>query len=67
MSISNIATHSFVILIEYEETVQDDILIPLGLSINYDESDIALGYYSVFGTEENIKELKDYLSGKTFL
>lgn len=61
------ATHSFVILIEYEDTIQEDILKPLGLSINYEESDIALGYYSVFGTEENIKELKDYLSGKTFL
>ncbi len=60
-------THTFVILIEYEDTIQDDVLKPLGLQINYDESDIALGYYSVFGSEQSIKELQHYLSGKTFL
>lgn len=59
--------HSFVILIDYEDTIMSDVIVPLDLQILYEESDIALGYYTVLGTEESIKELKDYLSGKTFL
>lgn len=59
--------HSFVILIDYEDTFMSDVIVPLDLQILYEESDIALGYYSVFGSEKSIKELKDYLSGKTFL
>ena len=64
---SNLVSHSFVILIQYEDHIQSDVIQHLNLSINYEESDIALGYYTVFGSEENIKELKDYLSGKSFI
>jgi hypothetical protein len=59
--------HSFVILLAYTENFQSDILDPLNLSIVADESDIALGYYTVSGSSDSIAELKNYLSGNTYL
>lgn len=58
---------SFVIDIAYADSFEDDVLYPLNLAIVTEESDIYLGYYTVLGTEDNIKTLRDYLSGKSYI
>jgi hypothetical protein len=52
---------SFVILNSESENFQSDILKPLNINIIEDESDIALGFYTVCGSSESISELQQYL------
>lgn len=54
---------SFVISVAYSEHFEDEVLKPLNIFIYPEESDTALGYYTVFGSEENISELENYLKG----
>lgn len=67
-SSSNTSTkHSFVIDINYQENFEDDILRSLNLIILTEESDLALGYYTVIGSQTSITELKQYLNGTRYL
>lgn len=68
MTSNNSSTkHSFVIDINYQENFEDDILRSLNVIILIEESDIALGYYTVIGSEQSITELKQYLNGTRYL
>lgn len=58
---------SFVILLEYTEHFEDEVLKPLNLSIVTEESDLALGFYTVTGTPSAISELTSYLKGTSYL
>jgi hypothetical protein len=64
---SNLSKKSFVILLEYSDYFEDEVLKPLNLSIVIEESDIALGYYTVIGTHQPITELESYLKGTNYL
>lgn len=57
---------SFVILLEYLSTTLED-LKTFGLQIIENESDLELGYITVFGKSENINELKAFLNGAHFI
>lgn len=64
---SNLSKKSFVILLEYSDYFEDEVLKPLNLTIVTEESDIALGYYTVTGTPSAISELTSYLKGTSYL
>lgn len=60
------STFSFVILLEYLSTTLED-LKTFGLQIIENESDLELGYITVFGKSENVNELKAFLNGTNFI
>ena len=57
---------SFVVGLQYvNDTIED--LYEQGLQIIEDESDFALGYFTVQGTTENLNEFKAFLNGASFI
>ena len=60
------STFSFVILLEYLSITLED-LKTFGLQIIENESDLELGYITVFGKSENVNELKAFLNGTNFI
>lgn len=57
---------SFVILLEYIPITITD-LYTFGLKIIENESDLELGYFTVEGENQSIKEFKSFLSGSNFI
>ena len=57
---------SFVILLPYiSQTITD--LYTFGLKIIENESDLELGYFTVEGENQSIKEFKSFLNGSNFI
>ena len=57
---------SFVILLEYIPITITD-LYTFGLQILENESDLELGYFTVEGENQSIKEFKSFLQGSNFI
>lgn len=53
---------SFVVLLEYVNTTIEDINT-FGLKIDHDQSDLELGYFTIYGTPHLIKEFRQFLNG----
>lgn len=63
---SNTSKFSFVILLEYIPITITD-LYTFGLQILENESDLELGYFTVQGENQSIKEFKSFLQGSNFI
>lgn len=62
----NTSKLSFVILLPYiSQTITD--LYTFGLTIIENESDLELGYFTVEGENQSIKEFKSFLNGSNFI
>ena len=62
----NTSKLSFVILLPYiSQTITD--LYTFGLKIIENESDLELGYFTVEGENQSIKEFKSFLNGTNFI
>ena len=62
----NTSKLTFVILLPYiSQTITD--LYTFGLKILENESDLELGYFTVEGENQSIKEFKSFLSGSNFI
>jgi hypothetical protein len=63
---ANTSKFSFVILLEYVPITISD-LYTYGLKIIENESDLELGYFTVEGENQSIKEFKSFLNGTNFI
>ena len=62
----NTSKLTFVILLPYiSQTITD--LYTFGLKILENESDLELGYFTVEGENQSIKEFKSFLQGSNFI
>ena len=62
----NKAKTSFVVLLEYVNLTLEDVYT-FGLTLNEDESDLELGYFTVEGDTESIQSFKSFMNGSEFL
>ena len=60
---SSTSQFSFVVLSDYiNQTITD--LYTYGLNINKNESDLSLGYFTIEGENESIKDFYNFLNGE---
>lgn len=57
---------SFVVLLDYVTLTLED-LFTFGLTLNEDESDLNLGYFTVEGENQSIQEFRSFLRGSTYI
>lgn len=53
---------SFVVILEFVNITIENINT-FGLKIDHDQSDLELGYFTVYGTPHLIKEFRQFLNG----
>jgi hypothetical protein len=57
---------TFVVLLEYVNLTLEDVYT-FGLTLNEDESDLELGYFTVEGDTESIQSFQSFMNGSEFL
>ena len=62
----NKTQYSFVVLLEYVNLTLED-LYTFGLTLNENESDLELGYFTVEGETESIQSFKSFINGSEYL
>lgn len=62
----NKTQYSFVVLLEFVNLTLEDVYT-FGLTLNENESDLDVGYFTVEGESESINEFKGFMEGSLYI